>query len=114
MRPDRDLALRLWNERRQDGAWKWSADQIAWRAGYASGESLKVCVTLWRRAGDKRAVRRGRRAEKTIQVAKLMKSGLSFADIEERTGIPPRNAARLASLARQMGLLPPATRGKAA
>lgn len=112
--PDRDLALRLWNERRQDGAWKWSADQIAWRAGYANGDSLRAGVSRWRRQGDERFVKRGFQADRLHRVAAMLRQGASHSAIAERLGITVTNVRQQASRARRRGLLPPTTWGKAA
>lgn len=112
--PDRDLALRLWNERRADGAWKWTADQIAWRSGFANGDSLRATVSRWRRLGDTSFAKRGWQADKLHRIAAMLRQGLTQTVIAERLGITLNNVRQQASRARRRGLAPPTTWGKAA
>ena len=117
MRPDREKALRMWAEKLPNGRPRHSRWEIAEACGYADDQAVSRAVRRFRKSGDPNATRRApghKRPARTQAVVIRLFGKEGTADIADRLGISVNAVNAHISKARKRGLLPPATRGKAA
>jgi len=115
--PDRDLALRMWAETQPNGRPRYSRWEIAEACGYSDDQAVSKAIGVFRKAKNPLATPRKpgcpRPARKLPVIVRLFGKE-DTADIADRLGISINSVNAHISKARQRGLLPPATRGKAA